>query len=411
MSRSAVDAVVIGAGPYGLAAASHLRAAGAEVRVFGRTMSFWKRHMPRGMRLKSSWSASRIADPARAYTLEEFERVRGRPISRPIPLADFVAYGEWFQAHAVPEIDPRQVVSVTRDEPGFRVVLEDDEPIESDRVVVAAGIAEFAWRPAEFDGLPPELASHSSEHADLGRFAGRRVAVIGAGQSAVESAVLLHEAGADVEVIIRAAGVRWVGRATREGLLGRLLFDSTDVGPALVSHLVARPTLVRRLPPQLQLEVARRSLAAGASLWLRPRAADLRITAGRRVTQASRSNGHLALTLDDGATREVDHVLLATGYRVDVHRYRFLTPSLLAHVRCAEGSPMLDDGLESTVPGLHFLGAPGVHSFGPLVRFVSGTRFAAGALARTVRAGRRRAVARQAREQGFAVGAPEQGAR
>ena len=133
MSRSAVDAVVIGAGPYGLAAASHLRAAGAEVRVFGRTMSFWKRHMPRGMRLKSSWSASRIADPARAYTLEEFERVRGRPISRPIPLADFVAYGEWFQAHAVPEIDPRQVVSVTRDETGFRVVLEDDEPIESDR--------------------------------------------------------------------------------------------------------------------------------------------------------------------------------------------------------------------------------------------------------------------------------------
>jgi cation diffusion facilitator CzcD-associated flavoprotein CzcO len=384
MSGNETDVIVIGAGPYGLAASAHLRAAGANVHVLGKPMSFWMRHMPKGMRLRSPWGASHIADPAAAWTLDEFERHRAERIERPVPLSDFVAYGHWFQKQAGPKIDARQVHRVEHVGDRFRVVLDDGEPLESARVVVAAGIAPFASRPREFDHLPAELASHSSEHDDLGRFAGRRVAVIGGGQSAFESAVLLHENGADVELIMRAPKIHWVGRATRKGFLGRLLFDRTDVGPAGVSHVVARPMLLRQLPSAWRRAAMRRSLVPGASLWLRPRSQGMAISTGRHVTAATRVNGHLELALDDASTRRVDHLLLATGYRVDVRRYGFLSPSLLAALRIVDGHPVLDAGLESSVPGLHFLGAPAGYSFGPLVRFVAGTEFGARALTRWI---------------------------
>jgi cation diffusion facilitator CzcD-associated flavoprotein CzcO len=66
MMAGADGVVIIGAGPYGLAAAAHLRAAGVEPRVFGEPMAFWQRQMPKGMRLRSPWTASHIADPCGA---------------------------------------------------------------------------------------------------------------------------------------------------------------------------------------------------------------------------------------------------------------------------------------------------------------------------------------------------------
>jgi cation diffusion facilitator CzcD-associated flavoprotein CzcO len=394
------EVLIVGAGPYGLAAAAHLLETGANVRVIGEPMSFWQRHMPDGMLLRSPWAASHIADPRAAFTLDALERVRGSRIARPIPLPEFVAYGQWFQQQVVSDVDRRGVVRVEGADGGFRVTLDDGEVLECGRVVVAAGIADFARRPPEFDAIPSDLASHSSDHADLARFRGRHVVVVGGGQSAIESAVLLHERGADSEVIMRTSRMRWVGRATRDGPLGRLFFDRTDVGPAILSHLVARPLLLRLLPRALQWQVMRRSLVPGASTWLRPRARGISMTTGRRVIGASRVRDHLRLTLDDGATREVDHVLLATGFRVDLRRYRFLAPSLLDHVRTVDGYPVLDEGMQSSVPGLYFLGAPAGYSFGPLARFVSGSQFAAAALARAITRHPSSAIDRVSRDPG-----------
>src|SRR5207245_4751507 len=143
------------------------------------------------------------------------------------------------------DIDARKVERVDAIGDGFRVLLEDGESLDCGRVVVAAGIAAFAWRPPEFDGLPATLASHSSEHADLAHFAGTRVVVIGGGQSALESAVLLAEAAADAEVIMRAPRLRWGGRAARQGMLGRLLFHRTRVGPRLGTQSGRRREIVR----------------------------------------------------------------------------------------------------------------------------------------------------------------------
>lgn len=383
-----LDVIVIGAGPYGLSAAAELRAAGANVRVHGSPMSFWMHNMPKGMLLRSPWAASHIGAPSTALSLDAFERARGWRTTRPVPLSDFVAYGHWFRERALPDIDERQVARVEPIDGGFRVVLEDGEPVESRRVVVAAGIAPFAKRPPVFDALPLELASHSSQHEDLTRFCGKRVIVIGRGQSGSEFAVLLHEGGAEVEVIARGGGgMRWVGRAPHEGIIGSILFDRTDVGPLMLSHLIARPTLLQRFPAWVHRESVRQALDPGASLWLRPRARGVVVTGNKQVVEATRSNGGVALRLDDGSRRHADHVLLATGYRVDVRLYRFLGPAVLDRLRCANDHPVLDEGFQSSIPGLHFVGAPAMQSFGPLVRFVSGTEFATRALVRAVTQG------------------------
>jgi hypothetical protein len=379
------DVIVIGCGPYGLAATAELRRAGVDVHVIGSPMSFWSTQMPKGMCLRSPWSASHIGEPRGPLSLHAFERARGARLRRPIPIDDFIAYAHWFRKEAVPNVDERHVDRLERMDGGFRVLLEDGDTLECSRLVVAAGISPFASRPAVFDGLPRNIASHSSEQADLARFAGDRVAVIGGGQSAIESAALLHESGAEVELIMRGRHIRWVGRAPREGVIGRFLFDRTDVGPALLSHFVAKPMPLRRMPAAVLRALTRSALEPGGSLWLRKRMQSVTVTGGRHVSEARLSNGRVALRLDDGSTREVDHLLLATGYRVDIERYRFLAPELVAQVRRVDGHPVLDTGFQSSVPGLHFLGAPATHSFGPLLRFVSGTEFAASALVRAIK--------------------------
>jgi hypothetical protein len=383
---------IIGAGPYGLSAAAYLRAADVEVHIFGEPMGFWRHHMPTGMLLRSNWEASRIADPTRTWTLDEFQARCGTHVSQPIPLQDFIAYGQWFQRQVVPDVDRRRVTRIQSSSDGFHLMLEDGASVQVHRVVIAAGLESFAWRPAHSRTLPPTLASHASDHRSFGELAGRQVLVVGGGQSALESATLLHEAGAEVEVVVRAPRVHWLGGGARflrhlgpmTGLARRVVYAPTDVGPPGLSRVVAVPALFRCLPDRLQRRIAGRCIRPAGSSWLRPRLAGVVLTLGRTIVSATCKGDRVRLVLDDGTERSVDHVVLATGYRVDVTRYGFLAPELVQKVRCVEGYPELGAGFESSVPGLHFLGAPAARSFGPLMRFVSGTWYAAPTLTRSM---------------------------
>src|SRR5262249_48298804 len=269
------DVTIVGAGPYGLSAAAHLRAIkGLVVRVFGEPMGFWALHMPAGMLLRSNWTATQIADPDGALTLDAYQAVSGNHLAAPVPLDRFIQYGRWYQRQVVPDVDRRRIARIESDPSGFRVTLADGDAIHTRRVVVAAGIGPFAWRPPEFEGLPPSLASHSSEHCDLGRFAHQEVVVIGAGQSALESAALLHQGGAVVEVIARSRRIHWLqGLASRVlhhrlgRITSRLLYAPTDVGPAGISQIMARPNLLRRLPRRLQERLWRRSVRPAGARW------------------------------------------------------------------------------------------------------------------------------------------------
>ena len=373
------NVAVIGAGPYGLSATAYLRAASVETRVFGEPMAFWEKQMPAGMYLRSHPMASHIADPKQELTLDVYCGKSGSPVPKPVPLDRFVDYGRWYQGQAVPDLDKRHVRSVEIRSGRFRVVMEDDEEFTARRVVVAGGISPFATRPAEFSGIPSALASHTSEHNDLRKFKGQRVVVIGAGQSALESAALFKEAGIQVEVIARAKALNWVGlhaRLHHLGLISKVLYSTRDVGPAGISRLVAMTLLFQKFPRGFQDRAAYRAIRPAGAGWLKPRLQDVPITLGCRVVSATTSGSRLLLKLDDGTDRLVDHALLATGFRVDVSKYPFLSESIVKQLNVKNGYPLLKRGLESSIPGLHFAGKPAAWSFGPLLGFVSGAEFA-----------------------------------
>jgi hypothetical protein len=378
---------VIGAGPYGLSAAAYLRAARVETRVFGEPMAFWQNHMPVGMCLRSNLGASHIADPEGKLTIDEYCRQKGNHVGKPIPLKRFVNYGLWFQQRAVSDVDERSVESVEVDGRGLKVLLVDGEQFTSQHVVVAAGIGTFSTRPTEFANIPSSLASHTSEHNDLRKFAGQRVVVIGAGQSALESAALFKEAGIEVEVIARTETLNWVGlhpRLHHLGVLSKMLYSTRDVGPAGISRLVAAPHLFRRFPRGFQDRTAYRAIRPAGAGWLRPRLEDVQITLGGKVISAGVAGSQLRLRLSDGTERLVDHALLATGFRVDISRYPFLSQTLLKQLETVGGYPVLKRGLESSIQGLHFLGKPAAWSFGPLLGFVSGAEFASNELVHSI---------------------------
>lgn len=386
MARFDSSVVVVGAGPYGLTAAVRLRRAGVAADVFGKLMSFWHA-MPAGMLLRSNWSASSMIEREGPLSLGAFRAQSGLQFEQPVPLEAFVAYGEWVKQTAVPQLDERSVARVERAGTGFLVHLVDGQELTAERVVIACGIASFAARPPVFDGLPSELVAHTSEVTDLGAFAGKTVAVIGGGQSALETAALLADAGGLVEVIVRARDVVWLRGHTvikRLGRLGPVVYAPTDVGPLWYSRLVSQPRLFTLLPRESQERIARRCIRPAGSHWLRARLAGTPLTIGRTVAAAEAVDDRVELTLDDGTLRSVNHVLLGTGYRVDVSRYGILDDELLAAVRRASGYPVLGPGLESSVAGLHFLGAPAAWSFGPIMRFVSGSWHTGDALAAAI---------------------------
>src|SRR5581483_5688162 len=121
-----IDVIVVGAGPYGLSVAAHLRSVkGLAVRVFGQPMSFWERNMPAGMLLRSGWQASHISDPAQALTLDTFKRATGVSIDTPVPLDRFVEYGKWYQQEAVSDLDFREIAAIERNQYGLRVATKD----------------------------------------------------------------------------------------------------------------------------------------------------------------------------------------------------------------------------------------------------------------------------------------------
>jgi thioredoxin reductase len=253
---------------------------------------------------------------------------------------------------------------------------------------VACGIADFVHRPCSCDDLPADLVTHSGEHRDLARFAGQQVLVVGGGQSALESAALLHENGAQTEVLVRAGHINWLHGGRYQRMLGRaapLVYAPTDVGPLGLSRLVAVPGLFGSLPHTVADPLAHRAIRPAGAAWLVPRLTDVPLTFRTTIrTVTPRAGGGLRVDLSDGGRRDVDHVLLATGYRVDVRRYGFLDRALLDGVREVGGYPVLRHGMETSVPGLHIVGAPAAYSYGPTMRFVSGSWYTGRALARAL---------------------------
>jgi FAD-dependent urate hydroxylase len=395
--------VIIGAGPYGLSTAAHLKHAGVDPYVFGQTMSFWKNNMPGGMLLRSKNEASNIAAPQKHLSIFAYQKALGRKIADPVPIEDFIAYGEWFQKQVVPNLDTRQVRNVSHDGNLFELTLDDGERMQAKSVVLALGIGFFSQRPEQFRDIPRELAPHSSELSEFSRFKGKRVAVIGRGQSALESAALLHENGAEVQILTRDPALIFRPFAWRKHIFRKLtsgpllglsykIIPPTDLGDVRTARKMANPELFRRQTPEAQERLLRACARPIGAYWLEPRLKAVEVKTGVSVTRAAIDGAGLTVELSNHTRDYVDFVVLATGYKIDISRYSILDRSLSQQIqKTPDGYPVLDTNLQTSVNGLYMAGVVGEKTLGPTLRFVTGTSNAGPRLAAGI-AGKRHSI-------------------
>jgi FAD-dependent urate hydroxylase len=386
-----VDVAIVGAGPYGLSLAAHLRSAGLSFRQFGLPMHLWRASMPRGMFLKSQGFASNLSDPAGTHTLAAFCRASGRPYAdygQPVPLDVFIAYGDWFASELAGGVEQTLVTGLTGRDGQFELSLADGRTATARRVVLAAGVEHFAHLPARLAGR--EGICHSSAVTDPAAYRGMQVAVIGRGQSALESAALLSEHGADVQIITRSPAVAWNGPPLLPDrpLRQRLREPEAGLGSGWGTWFYSRhPELFRHLPERVRVHRARTALGPAGASWLRGRVEGrIPVRAGQQVEQVRAAGGGVSLGLvsRDGVRTEVtaDHVIAATGYRPDLRRLAFVDDAIRERVRTVANTAAVGAHYQTSVPGLYMIGPAVAPVFGPVMRFVYGSSHAAGTVAR-----------------------------
>jgi FAD-dependent urate hydroxylase len=379
---------VVGAGPFGLSVAAHVPGS----RVHGEPMRTWRRHMPPDMLMRSAWEETSLSAPG-GGTIDDFAAATGTGRQEPLPLQTFLRYAEWFRERHVPNADPSDVTSVEASGSGLHVATSSGEEYEARAAVIAVGVTPFAYAPPPFDdalGDGIELATARTTRSDL---AGKRVAVVGGGQNALETAGIAARDGADVELLVRSS-VRWFTPRepeTHRGPVGRrlyrLAYPAVGYGPPPLNRIVLHPDLFAAMPEGVRERLNRRLLRAGGSPWLRSLVdGKVRVTEGVVVTRIERAGGEIRLHLDDDTHRDVDAVLLGTGYRFDLRKLAFLGPQLRERIATRGAWPVLDRSFRSSDPRVFFVGYPAEMRFGPISRFVLGADFSARRVAAALRA-------------------------
>jgi thioredoxin reductase len=380
-----VDVAIIGAGPYGLSLAAHLANAGIEFRIFGSPMHTWRSSMPEGMVLKSEGNASNLWDPAQELTLARYSAGNGLPYrdtGYPIPLSTFIDYGIAFQRRFVPGLEDRLVRQVIPTRHGFDLLLNDGKIAPARRLIVAAGIRAYEYLPPQLTSLPAELASHSAKHVKVDGFRGREVAIIGGGASAINLAALLHQNDAMVTLVVRKERIDFCGPPSERSLWDKMREPENGLGSGWRSWACcAMPGVFQAMPEAFRLMVVKKHLPAAPGWTLKPQVDGIVSTLpGASIGRADEIGGRVQLALDQtGGGRQimnVDHVIAATGYRVDMRRLSFLGSAVLDRLDCVQNTPRLNRHFESSVPGLYFIGTAAANSFGPMMRFAYGAGFA-----------------------------------
>ena len=299
------QAIVIGAGPAGLATSRELSVRGVEHVV-----------LERGDAIAHNWS--RVYDSLRLHTGKHLSALPGKPFPRSTPLfvtgRDFLGYlREYASTFELPVRLGCEVTRASHGKDGWRVETSQG-PFEARALVVATGIMSSPFVPTvpgreAFGGT----VMHSVEYRRPEPYAGRRVLVVGAGNSAGEIAPELADGGAQVSVAMRSGAnvvpltvlgvpIQYVAWA--------VLQLPAAVRPAIVGAFARATRLVRGAPP---FPPARGPLLGdvpiiGFKLVDAIRSGRVRLRGG--IDRFTRGG----VRFQDGAEEPFDDVIFATGF-------------------------------------------------------------------------------------------------
>jgi len=384
-STTHYDTIVVGAGPYGLSIAAHLLDQGLKIAVFGKPLQTWQENMPKGMLLRSFWWATNFSDLHKQYSVKQFFQEIGRNPIDPLSIETVIDYGLWFQSHKVPQIDETFVKNIDHNSTNFRVTLMDGRSFESDTIVMAPGLQYFTHIPAEYSNLSQAVVTHTSAHQSFEKLAGKRVVIIGGGQGALETAALASEQGVNVQVVSRHP-LMWIqslpDRINSRPLIEKIKYPKAGITPGWYELVLEHfPYLFQRLSRPMKDRILQGPVGHGLPLgaaWLKERfIGKVFLHEGVQVKQVQVKDGEVILELSNNKILQADHIILGTGYKMNINRLTMLHPTLLSRIQIYDNAPVLNNYFESSVPGLYFVGFSSTSSCGPLYRFVVGTEAAA----------------------------------
>jgi hypothetical protein len=403
-ARPICEVAIVGAGPYGLSIAAHLKERGVAHRIFGQPMLTWQK-MPRGTFLKSLGFATDIYLPGRRNNFIAYSRERGLETVEPCAMADFARFGVLTQSLAVPNLETVEISRISREGDLFLVTTASNETFPARNVIVAVGLSHFAYIPEEFAGLSSTYVTHTSDWSDFGSFAGKDVCVIGAGASSLDAAAQLIDAGARPTLLVRGSGIgfswKTPAKRSRWEMIRR---PNSALGFGLRSWIFeVIPGLAHYMPDSWRVHMHRTHYGPLGGWWLRDRVeGKTPLRTHCSIVGAELRGERVALTIREegkGQSEIVcDHVIAGSGFEMDADRLPFLDDEIKRGVRRIEKAPALDRRFQSTVPGLFFVGPMSSMSFGPLFRFVVGAQYTARTLSSVLARRQRRSAQKSQRE-------------
>lgn len=374
--KKKTNLLIIGAGPFGLAMAAHCQHLGINHHIVGKPMEFWQANMPEGMYLRSAcdWHL----DTEDVDTIERFLQTQGltpadvEPLSRQF----YLNYTRWFQEQKQIEITPgyvQRLDHINNGENLFEATMAGGQKIMATHVVIAVGFKYFKNEPQDLvERLPAGCFSHTCDLVDFTELKGKRCLIIGGRQSAYEWTALLNEAGAAAVHVSH----RHHSPAFAEA-------DWSWINP-LNDAMVDNPGWFRNLSPEEKEAVNHRFWAEGrlkVEPWLESRAMKetVKIWPDSQVVSCDvLPGGGLRVGLDNGKILIVDHVILATGYKVKIDQLPFLAcGNILHNLKTSNGYPVLDEHLQTNIPGLFITSMAAAQDFGSFFAFTVSVRTSA----------------------------------
>ena len=344
------DIVVVGAGPAGLAVAAALIDRGRRPIV-----------IEKAAHVGASWRAH--YERLHLHTVKELSALPGMPFPaadpRYVPRQRVVDYLDAYAAHFAigPRFGAEAAAIVPAEGGGWQTSLRGGEAIRSRVVVVTTGANNVPFVPAiEGEaGFAGEVV-HSRSYRNAVPFKGRRVLVVGMGNTGAEIALDLAEQGVEVALSVRSpVNVVYrdvLGRPTQKTTLLLWLLP-TAIGDALARWLCdvtvgdLRRYGLRRsaISPLCELREHGHTAVIDVGTLARIKAGEIAVYPGIRRLDADRAE------FVDGRSAPVDSIILATGYR-----------SGIAAMFPANAVPLDESGLPSesigrgALAGAYFVG-------------------------------------------------------